>query len=127
MNLKYEAMLKGKLSALSIDYRQKNKNIEYFFCIDGNNDNLSLFYYPNNGSSSINLDNLIKNNGTYTLGSVSIIMIYGNNLINHNEKRSPILEVILYQFIQDFSFNEETVINFHFQYLNSYSHHLNYY
>ena len=45
------------------------------------------------------------------------MMIYENNLINHDDKKSPITEGISYQFIQGFSSKEETTINFNFQFL----------
>ena len=45
------------------------------------------------------------------------MMIYENNLINHDDKNSPISEGIIHQFIQGFSYNEQTIIDFNFQYL----------
>ena len=45
------------------------------------------------------------------------MMIYENNLINHDDKKSPISEGISNQFIQGFNYNEQTIIDFNFQYL----------
>lgn len=45
------------------------------------------------------------------------MIVYENNLINHNHKDSPISEGISFQFIQGFSYNEYTSVNYYFQYL----------
>ena len=60
---------------------------------------------------------IIKDQNIYKPEDISIMMIYGNNLINHDDKESPISEGISYQFIQCFNSEEESEINFVFQYL----------
>ena len=117
LNSKYENMFKEKLKILSFDYQQKDKNIEDFYCINSENENINLFYYPNIGSNSINLDIIFKEQNLYKPEDISIMMIYGNNLINHDDKESPISEGLSYQFIQGFNSEEESEINFVFQYL----------
>ena len=117
LNSKYENFFKEKLSSLTLDYNKTDKNIEDFYCINGDNNDINIFYYPNVGSSNINLNIVIKNQKLYSPEDISIMMIYENNLLNHDNKESPITEGIAYQFIQGFSSNEETIINFNFQYL----------
>ena len=65
LNSKYENMFKEKLKILSFDYQQKDKNIEDFYCINSENENINLFYYPNIGSNSINLDIIFKEQNLY--------------------------------------------------------------
>ena len=117
LNSKYEKFFNEKFSTLSRDYNQKDKNIEDFYCIDNENYLVNLFYYPNIGYSSINLNVIINNQKLYKPEDISIMMIYENNLINHDEKKSPISEGINHEFIQGFSSTELTSINLNFQYL----------
>ena len=117
LNSKFENMFNEKLKSLSFDFHQKDKNIEDFYCISSKDRNINLFYYPNIGSNSISLNIIIKDQNIYKPEDISIMMIYGNNLINHDDKISPISEGISYQFIQGFNSEEEAGINFVFQYL----------
>ena len=117
LNSKFENMFNEKLKSLSFDFHQKDKNIEDFYCISSKDRNINLFYYPNIGSNSISLNIIIKDQNIYKPEDISIMMIYGNNLINHDDKISPISEGISYQFIQGFNSEEEAEINFVFQYL----------
>jgi len=117
LNSKFENLFNEKFSTLSRDYERKDKNIEDFFCISSNNPSLSLFYYPKIGYSSINLNIIINNKILYPSEDISIMMIYENNLINHDNKNSPISEGITHEFIQGLSSTEHTSINFNFQYL----------
>ena len=48
---------------------------------------------------------------------LSIMIIYENNLINHDNKKSPISEGISYQFLQVFSSDDYYTTNMNFQYL----------
>ena len=90
LNSKYEKFFNEKFSTLSRDYNQKDKNIEDFYCIYNKNYLVNLFYYPNIGYSSINLNVIINNQKLYKPEDISIMMIYENNLINHDEKISNI-------------------------------------
>ena len=117
LNSKYEKLFKERLKTLSYDYDQNNKNINDFYCIDSENTDIDLFYYPNIGYSSIYLNIIFQNQNLYSPEDISIMIIYENNLINHDNKESPITEGIAYQFIQGFSSNEHSSIDFNFQYL----------
>ena len=46
------------------------------------------------------------------------MIIYENNLFNHNNKKNPIIEGIGYQFVLSFSSYEYTSLDFNFQYFN---------
>ena len=117
LNSRYEEYFKERFSTLSFEYNQYDKNIEDFYCINNDNNDKSLFFYPNIGYNNININIIIKNQDLYTPENISLMLIYENNLINHDDKESPISEGISYQFIQGFSSNENTIANYNFQYL----------
>ena len=115
LNSKYEKLINEKFSTLSHDYERQDKNIEDFYCISSDNSQISMFYFPNIGFNSINLNIIIQNLSLSE--DISIMMIYENNLINHEDKNSPISEGIAHEFIQGFTSTEQTSITFNFQYL----------
>lgn len=117
LNPKYEQFFKERFSTLSFEYNQYDKNIEDFFCINDYNSDISLFYQPNIGFSNIIIKIIIKNQNLYTPEKISLMFVYESNLINHEDKTSPISEGISYQIIQSFSSSEYTIINYNFQYL----------
>ena len=117
INPKYEYFFKQRFSSLSFEYNQYDKNIEDFYCINNENSNNKLFYQPNIGYSNVGINILIKNQNLYTPENISLMIIYENNLINHDNKTFPISEGISYHFIRGFSSNEYTYANYNFQYL----------
>ena len=117
LNSKYEKFINDKFKTLSYDYDKKDKDYRDFYCINNEDNNINIFYYPNIGYSSINLDIILKKQSLYSPEDISVMMIYENNLINHDDKNAPISEGIAYQFIQGFSFNDLSEIDFNFQYL----------
>ena len=117
LNPRYEEYFKERFSTSSFEYNQYDKNIEDFYCINNDKNDGSLFFYPNIGYNNINVNVIIKNQSLYTPENISLMIIYENNLINHDDKKSPISEGISYQFIQGFSSNENTIANYNFQYL----------
>ena len=117
INPKYEQYFKERFSILSFEYNHFDKNIEDFYCINTDKNTINLFYNPNIGYSSINVNIIIKNQNIYIPENISVMIIYENNLINHDDKLSPISEGVSYQFIQGFSSTEYTTANYNFQYL----------
>ena len=114
---KYEKYLNEKISKISSDYKQKEKNFSDFYCITSENNDISLFYYPDIGYSQINLNIIFMDNNLYSPENISIMMIYENNLINHDDKDSPITIDITHQFLEGFNYDEQQIIDFNFQYL----------
>ena len=117
LNIKYEKMLKEKFNELSQQQVQEDKNLEDFYCISSEDPSISLFHYPNIGYSFIDLNIILHNQSLYKPEDLSLMIIYENNLINHDNKKSPISEGISYQFLQFFSSDEYYKANINFQYL----------
>ena len=67
---------------------------------------LSLFYESNVGYSYLDLNLILKNQSLYRPEDISIILIYENNLINHDNKNSPISVGISSQIFPTFSSEE---------------------
>jgi len=117
LNIKYENYLKHKFDELHEEQVQEDKNIKDFYCINTQNIDLSLFYEPNVGYSYLDLNLILKNQSLYRPEDISIMLIYENNLINHDNKKSPISVGISSQILQTFSSEEFYITNFNFQYL----------
>ena len=117
MNIKYEKILHEKFNGLTQEQIQQDKNIEDFYCINSEDPNKKLFHYPNVGYSYIDLNIILHSQSGFKPEDLSIMIIYENNLINHDNKKSPISEGISYQFLQVFSSDDYYTTNMNFQYL----------
>ena len=116
MNIKYEKLLHEKFNELSEEIQQ-DKSIEDFYCINSEDPNKSIFHYPNVGFSYIDLNIILHNQTEYIPENITVMIVYENNLINHDNKKSPISGGIAYQFLQFFSSDEYYTSNINFQYL----------
>ena len=117
MNKNYERYLKEKINELTQEQVQEDKNVEDFYCISSDNSDISLFYNPNIGYSYIDLNIILKNQSIYIPEDLVLMIVYENNLINHDDKEVPISESISYDFIRVFNSKNYYSINFKFQYL----------
>ena len=117
LNIKYENFLKEKVNELSTNDIRHDKNTEDFYCISNQNSDISLFYDPNKGYSFIDLNIILRNQSLYKPEDLTIMVIYENNLINHDNKEFPITEGIAYNFLQDLSSDDFYITNINFQYL----------
>ena len=117
LNSKYTSYFKERFSELNSDISLSDKNIEDFYCINSDKKDISIFYQPNIGYSSINLNFILQNQSEYSPENIEVMFIYENNLINHDNKTSSISEGISYQFIRGFSPKEYTMIDSIFQFL----------
>ena len=117
MNIKYEKLLREKFNGLTDEQIQQDKNIEDFYCINSDDPNKKLFFYPNVGYSFIDLNIILHSQSRYKPEDLSMMILYENNLINHDNKKSPISEGISYQFLQVFSSDDYYTTNLNFQYL----------
>ena len=103
LNIKYEKLLKNKINELTDKQIKEDKNIEDFYCINNENLDVNLFYEPNIGYSYFDLNIILLNQSLYKPENLSIMIVYENSFINHDNKKSPISEGISYQFLQIFS------------------------
>ena len=78
---------------------------------------MSLFYNPNIGYSYIDLNIILTNQSLYVPEDLVLMIVYENNLINHDNKKTPISESISYYFIKFLNSKNYYNINFYFQYL----------
>ena len=117
MNKKYEGYLNEKINELYQEQVQEDKKVENFYCISSDNSELNLFYHPNIGYSYIDLNIILKNQSFYVPEDLALMIVYENNLINHDYKKIPISEAISYDFIKVFNSKNYYSINFIFQYL----------
>ena len=117
LNIKYEKLLKNKINELTDKQIKEDKNIEDFYCINNENLDVNLFYEPNIGYSYFDLNIILLNQSLYKPENLSIMIVYENSFINHDNKKSPISEGISYQFLQIFSSYEYYTTNCNFQYL----------
>ena len=117
LNSKYTSYFKERFSELNSDISLSDKNLEDFYCINSDKKDISIFYQPNIGYSSINLNFILQNQNEYSPENIEVMFIYENNLINHDNKASPISKGVSYQFIRGFSAKEYTMIDSIFQLL----------
>ena len=119
LDSKYAQYFKEKIDGVSIDDNLiSNNGIDDFYCISSDDTDLSLFYLPEIGYNFIFLYFILKNQSVYIPENINFMLVYENNLFNHNNRNNPISEGISYQFIVDFSSYEYTSIDFNFQYFN---------
>jgi hypothetical protein len=107
INLKYKDIINDKYKF--------GRDIESFYCFSLSNDNISLFYQPNIGYSYINLYIIIRNN-SYKPERLQSLIVSQNDLIDHQQKDSPINDNFIYQFA-GYSYLEFTDINYNFQFI----------
>ena len=93
------------------------RELKDFYCINSKNMNISLFYYPLFGASSINLYIIFKNNSKYIPEKIQSLIISGSDLIDHNNKDSPIKENYDYHLTTTYNSLGYTKINYNFQFI----------
>ena len=93
------------------------RKLEEFYCINYENKNLSLFYYPNFGFSYITLDIIFRNNSIYKPENLQSLIISENNIIDHYNKTNPIRKSFVYQLTSTYSTLELTKIQYNLQYI----------
>ena len=64
------------------------RKIEDFYCINPNNINITLFYYPRIGYSFINLYIIFRNNSKYAPDKIQSLIVTENDLIDHRKKKT---------------------------------------
>ena len=84
IDIKYQSLFDEKYSF--------GRTIEDFYCINPNNTNITLFYYPRIGYSALHLYIVFKNNSKYTADKIQSLIVTENDLIDHKNKKGPITE-----------------------------------
>jgi len=103
INLKYKAFFE--------DRNNFGRNIKEFYCINPGNENISLFYNPNIGFSSINIRLYYKNNFQYKPENIQTLIVSETDLIDHNNKSTPISNGYVFYLTSGYSSSEFTQIN----------------
>jgi hypothetical protein len=93
------------------------KKVDEFYCISSKYENISLFYDPKVGYSSINLYIIYQNNSIYTPEKIKSLILIENNIINHFNRKHPIHNGYIFQLSSAYSSKEFTRVNYIFQYL----------
>ncbi len=109
VDLKYKDYAKDKSNF--------DRSLEDFYCFGSNNENISLFYYPDIGYNVINLHIIIKNNTKYIPENIQSLIVSENSIIEHNNKNNPISNSVDYHFTPSFSSFQYTTIHYNFQYI----------
>ena len=91
--------------------------VEDFYCFSPNNENLSLFYYPDIGYHMIDLQVVLKNNTYYKPEKIQSLIVSENNLIDHNNKSNPLSNSYEYHPTPSFSSSQFTTVNYNFQFI----------
>jgi len=91
--------------------------VEDFYCFSKNNENLSLFYYPNVGYNTIHLQIILKNNTYYNPEKIQSLIVSENSLIDHNNKSNPLSNSYEYHFTPSFSSSQFTTADYNIQFI----------
>ena len=91
--------------------------VEDFYCFSHNNENLSLFYYPDVGYNMISLQIVLKNNTYYRPEKIRALIVSQNSLIDHNNKSNPLSNSYEYHQTPSFSSSQFTTVNYDFQFI----------
>ena len=99
------------------DKSNYGRKIEDFYCINSEFENISLFYDPKVGFSTITLYIIFQNNTIYTPEKIQSLITTENNIINNFDRNNPINKGYMFQITSAYSSIEYTRVNYNFQYL----------
>ena len=98
-----------------VDFRDNlGRRVEDFYCLNLENQNISLFYHPNVGYSSITLKLYLKKNNKFIPEKLQTLIVGQNDLIDHTNKNTPINNSYIYDLTQGFHSREYTQIKYYF-------------
>ena len=101
-----------------VDFRDNlGRRVEDFYCLNLENQNISLFYHPNVGYSSITLKLYLKKNNKFIPEKLQTLIVGQNDLIDHTNKNTPINNSYIYDLTQGFHSREYTQIKYYFEYI----------
>ena len=99
------------------DKSNYGRKIGDFYCINSNFENISLFYDPKVGFSTITLYIIFQNNTIYTPEKIQSLITTENNIINNFDRNNPINNGYMFQITSAYSSMEHTRVNYNYQYL----------
>ena len=106
-----------KFKDFIIDKSNFGMPVEDFYCFSKNNENLSLFYYPDVGYNTIHLQIILKNNTYYNPEKIQSLIVSENSLIDHNNKSNPLSNSYEYHFTPSFSSSQFTTADYFIQFI----------
>ena len=109
IDFKYQSLFEEKYSF--------GRTIGDFYCINPNNKNINIFYYPRIGYSNLNFYIIYKNNSKYTPDKIQSLLVTENDLIEHKKKKDPITENFYHHYTAACNTNEYTKIYYNFQFI----------
>ena len=106
LDLKY----KDKLSSFS-------NSINNYYCFSKKDGNFPLFYDPSYGESSLYVYARLTDKSKYNADELMILIINGNDIINHNSKKNPISDNYFTNTYTSFSMYKFSLINYYLQFI----------
>ena len=107
----------GKNIDFKHQYSLKNYHINDYYCFSNTQGSLPLFYIPDVGKSLISLNIRLGEKSRYTANDIIFYIINGNDIIDHNNKNSPISNNYFSSTYTSFSSNKFNVVNFFLQFI----------
>ena len=98
-------------------YEIQKDEINKYYCFSKKEGDLSLFYDPNLGESTLYIYSRLAEGSNYTADDLMLGIINGNDIIEHNKKNYPISENYLTKTYTSFSKYKFTLTNFYFQFI----------
>ena len=98
-------------------YEIKKDEINKFYCFSKKDGDLSLFYDPNLGESTLYIYIKLTEGSNYTADDLIFGIINGNDIIEHDKKNFPISENYFTMTYTSFSKYKFTLTNFYFQFI----------
>ena len=109
IDLKFKDFIVGKSNF--------DRSVEDFYCFSPNNENLSLFYYPDVAYHMIELHIILKNNTYYKPEKIQSLIVSQNSLIDHINKSNPLSHSYQFHSTPSFSSFQLTTIKYNFQFI----------
>jgi len=95
-----------------------SENIGQFYCFSKKDGELPLFYDPNLGESVLYVYSRINNESDYNGDDVMLMIINGNDIIEHSKKNYPISDNYFTMTYTSYSAFKFTLTNYYFQFIN---------
>ena len=94
-----------------------SENISQFYCFSKKDGELPLFYDPNLGESALYVYSRINNESDYNGDDVMLMIINGNDIIEHSKKNYPISDNYFTMTYTSYSAFKFTLTNYYFQFI----------
>ena len=91
--------------------------IDQYYCFSKKDGNFPLFYNPNLGESSVYLYSKINEESNYNGDDLMLMIINGNDIIDHGKKNHPISDNYFTMAYTSFSTFKFTLTNYYFQFI----------